>query len=460
MQRRGFVNAPLIMLSNGGVIGIDVAKTFPVRMVESGPAAGALAAAYYAEVLNLDRLLSFDMGGTTAKACIIEDRHPLISGQFEVDRIYRFKAGSGLPILIPSVDMIEIGAGGGSIASVSNLGLLKVGPQSAGSTPGPVCYGRGGQNPTVTDADLVLGYLRADNFLGGDMKLDLAGAEAALSALAERLGTPMRDVAAGIYRVVGESMTAAARAHAIDRGIDYRGVPLFAFGGAGPVHACYVADLLDSPMVIYPPLASVLSAFGTLVTPPRLDLSQGALSRLSVLNWEDVDRITDKLVEQATAGLGSAGCKPADITFQFGADLRYFGQQNEVTVWLNKDPRQKHDAAWIRAMFETNYEKLYSLRLPDVDVEIVSWRLVATGPVAARDNRLTLAAAPAKPKSRRSARFENGEVETPVYDRPDLAVGQVIEGPAIIEERETTIIILPGWRAKVDPTGCIMASKE
>ena len=460
MQKRGFVNAPLIMLSNGGVIGIDVAKTFPVRMVESGPAAGALAAAYYAEVLNLDRLLSFDMGGTTAKACIIEDRHPLISGQFEVDRIYRFKAGSGLPILIPSVDMIEIGAGGGSIASVSNLGLLKVGPQSAGSTPGPVCYGRGGQNPTVTDADLVLGYLRADNFLGGDMKLDLAGAEAALSALAERLGTPMRDVAAGIYRVVGESMTAAARAHAIDRGIDYRGVPLFAFGGAGPVHACYVADLLDSPMVIYPPLASVLSAFGTLVTPPRLDLSQGALSRLSVLNWEDVDRITDKLVEQATAGLGSAGCKPADITFQFGADLRYFGQQNEVTVWLNKDPRQKHDAAWIRAMFETNYEKLYSLRLPDVDVEIVSWRLVATGPVAARDNRLTLAAAPAKPKSRRSARFENGEVETPVYDRPDLAVGQVIEGPAIIEERETTIIILPGWRAKVDPTGCIMASKE
>lgn len=460
LKKRGFVNDPLIMLSNGGVIGIDIAKKFPVRMVESGPAAGALAAAYYAEVLGLDRLLSFDMGGTTAKACIIEDRHPLIAGDFEVDRIYRFKAGSGLPILIPSVDMIEIGAGGGSIASVSNLGLLKVGPQSAGSTPGPIAYGRGGQNATVTDADLVLGYLSADNFLGGDMKLDLAGAEKQLAKLGEKLGTSTRDVAAGIYRVVGESMTAAARAHAVDRGIDYRGAPLFAFGGAGPVHACYVADLLESPMVIYPPLASVLSAFGTLVTPPRLDLSQGALSLLSALKWDDVDRVISKLVADASAGLASAGCKPADITLQFGADLRYFGQQNEVTAWFDTDPRKKHDAKWVRAVFEDSYEKLYSLRLPDVDVEIVSWRLVATGPVASRDSRIALQTAPAKPTGKRSARFGAKDIDTPVYARKDLAKGQTVDGPAIIEERETTIIILPGWRAKVDATGCIMATKE
>jgi N-methylhydantoinase A len=460
LSKRGFVNDPLIMLSNGGVIGIDIAKKFPVRMVESGPAAGALAAAYYAEVLGLDRLLSFDMGGTTAKACIIEDRHPLISGNFEVDRIYRFKTGSGLPILIPSVDMIEIGAGGGSIASVSNLGLLKVGPQSAGSTPGPVAYGRGGQNPTVTDADLVLGYLSADNFLGGDMKLDLAGAEEQLAKLGKSLGTSVRDVAAGVYRVVGESMTAAARAHAVDRGIDYRGVPLFAFGGAGPVHACYVAELLDSPMVIYPPLASVLSAFGTLVTPPRLDLSQGALSRLSALKWDDVDRIVTKLVADASSGLASAGCKPSDIKFQFGADLRYFGQQNEVTAWFDTDPRQKHDAARVRAIFEDAYEKLYSLRLPEVDVEIVSWRLVATGPVASRDSKVALQSTPAKPHGKRCARFGANDIETPVYARKDLARGQTLDGPAIIEERETTIIILPGWRARVDATGCIMASKE
>jgi len=460
LKKRGFANDPLIMLSNGGVIGIDIAKKFPVRMVESGPAAGALAAAYYAEVLGLDRLLSFDMGGTTAKACIIEDRHPLISGHFEVDRIYRFKTGSGLPILIPSVDMIEIGAGGGSIASVSNLGLLKVGPQSAGSAPGPVAYGRGGENPTVTDADLVLGYLSADNFLGGDMKLDLAAAEKQLAKLGNSLGTSVRDVAAGIYRVVGESMTAAARAHAVDRGIDYRGVPLFAFGGAGPVHACYVAELLDSPMVIYPPLASVLSAFGTLVTPPRLDLSQGALSRLSALKWDDVDRIVAKLVADAGSGLASAGCKPSDIKFQFGADLRYFGQQNEVTAWFDSDPRNQHDAASVRAVFEDAYEKLYSLRLSEVDVEIVSWRLVATGPVASRDSKVALQSAPAKPHGKRNARFGASDIETPVYARKDLAKGQTVDGPAIIEERETTIIILPGWRARVDATGCIMASKE
>jgi N-methylhydantoinase A len=414
LKKRGFANDPLIMLSNGGVIGIDVASQYPVRMVESGPAAGALAAAYFADVLGLDRLLSFDMGGTTAKACIIEGREPLVVGDFEVDRIYRFKSGSGLPILIPSVDMIEIGAGGGSIASVSDLGLLKVGPQSAGSTPGPVAYGRGGEKPTVTDADLVLGYLSADNFLGGDMKLDRTGAERQLAKLAQALGTTMLEAAAGIYRVVGESMTAAARAHAIDRGIDYRGLPLFAFGGAGPVHACYVADLLDSPVVIYPPLASVLSAFGTLVTPPRLDLSRGALARLSKLDWSHASDVLTQLVDDARKGLASAGCAAGDITYRFGADMRYFGQQNEVTAWFDTDPRLKHDPVWLREVFEQGYERLYSLRLPDVDIEIVSWRVVATGPAASRDSVPVLAGVAGKPNSKRKARFDDTDVEAPV----------------------------------------------
>src|SRR3954468_2606479 len=445
LKQRGFVHDPLIMLSNGGVIGIDVAKRFPVRMVESGPAAGALAAAYYAEVLGLDRMLSFDMGGTTAKACIIEDRTPLVVGNFEVDRIYRFKSGSGLPILIPSVDMIEIGAGGGSIASISDLGLLKVGPQSAGSTPGPVCYGRGGTQPCVTDADLVLGYLSADNFLGGDMKLDLSSAENQLAALAQKLGTSLAETASGIYRVVGESMTAAARAHAVDRGIDYRGLPLFAFGGAGPVHACFVAELLESPVVIYPPLASVLSAFGTLVTPPRLDLGRGALARLSSLDWAQVKAVLDELEADARAGLASAGCSPADITLRFGADIRYFGQQNEVTTWCDSDPRQKPDAAWLRGLFEDEYNKLYHLRLPEVDVEVVSWRLIATGPSAARETSSALSSAPAKAKISRKAHFNGADIDTPVYQRRDLAQDQAIKGPAIIEERETTIIILPDW---------------
>jgi N-methylhydantoinase A len=460
LKERGFAHDPLIMLSNGGVIGVDVAGNFPVRMIESGPAAGALAATYYAEVLGLDRLLSFDMGGTTAKACVIEDSKPLVTGHFEVDRIYRFKTGSGLPILIPSVDMIEIGAGGGSIASISDLGLLKVGPQSAGSTPGPVAYGRGGTSPTVTDADLVLGYLSADGFLGGEMRLDRDGAVRQLGALADRLGTSVGDVATGIYRVVGESMAAAARAHAADRGIDYRGLPLFAFGGAGPVHACYVADLLESPMVIYPPLASVLSAFGTLVTPPRLDLGQGALSRLSSLDWNAVDKIIDRLVDEARHGLASAGCKGSDIQFEFGADMRYFGQQNEVSVTFDADPRQRHDAVWLRHAFEAAYERLYSFRLPEVDVETVIWRLVATGPVAHRDSTPSLNTHPNKTPTHRKARFNGHDVDTPVYARRDLACDQRVDGPAIIEERETTIVILPGWRATVDRTGCIMAAKR
>src|SRR5262249_22836124 len=268
------------------------------------------------------------------------------------------------------------------------------------------------------------------------------------------------ETASGIYRVVGESMTAAARAHAADRGIDYRGLPLFAFGGAGPVHACYVAELLESPIVIYPPLASVLSAFGTLVTPPRLDLGRGALSRLSGLDWQQVDAILSELVRDARSGLASAGCKPDDLGFQFGADLRYFGQQNEVTTWFDADPRETHDIAWVRKLFESTYENLYSLRLPDVDVEVVSWRLVATGPSASRRSVPELAATPAKPKTRRKARFHRNDIDTPVYERRELARDQGIRGPAIIEERETTIIILPGWRANVHATGCIMASKE
>lgn len=460
LKQRGFVNDPLIMLSNGGVIGIDVARRFPVRMVESGPAAGALAAAYYAELLGLDRLLSFDMGGTTAKACIVEDRQPLVVGTFEVDRMYRFKAGSGLPILVPSVDIIEIGAGGGSIASVSDLGLLKVGPQSAGSLPGPVCYGRGGQKPTVTDADLVLGYLSADNFLGGEMKLDLEAAKKQLSPLAHALGTSLMEAAWGIYRVIGESMTAAARAHAIDRGIDYRGLPLLAFGGAGPVHACFVAELLESPVVIYPPLASVLSAFGTLVTPPRLDLGRGALSRLSALDWEHADAVVAELVREARDGLASAGCRPDELVFRFGAEMRYFGQQNEVTTWLDADPRAKHDTAWLRGQFEAAYERLYTLRLPDVDAEVVSWRLIAIGPSLPRHSTPALAERPRGRKATRKAHFNGAEIETPVYDRGHLARAQRIVGPAIIEERETTIIILPGWHATADDSGCIMARRE
>ena len=218
--------------------------------------------------------------------------------------------------------------------------------------------------------------------------------------------------------------------------------------------------MLESPVVIYPPLASVLSAFGTLVTPPRLDLGRGALARLSALAWTDVDSLLSELVQDARNGLASAGCKPAEIALRFGADMRYFGQQNEVTTYFDADPREKHDLAWARESFEREYEKLYSLRLPEVDVEVVSWRLIATGPSASRDTSSALSSASAKAKRSRKARFDGADVDTPVYARRELAADQTIRGPAIIEERETTIIILPGWTARVHATGCIMATRE
>ena len=459
LGERSMRKDPLIMLSNGGVIGAQVAGQFPVRMIESGPAAGALVAAHYAQLLGLDRLLSFDMGGTTAKACVIIDQSPLVSGRFEVDRRYRFKEGSGMPCLAPAIDMIEIGAGGGSIAHVDNLGLLKVGPQSAGSQPGPVCYRRGGVSPTVTDADLVLGFLDAENFLGGDMKLDRAGAAREIGALGARLGSDVEETALGIYRVVGESMAAAARTHATDRGIDYRGLPLLAFGGAGPVHACYVADRLESGTVIFPPLASVLSAYGTLVTPLRLDLQRSAVTSLANIDWSAAMRHVDEMQTQSHAALVDAGAPAAAVHFAFSAEMRYAGQQNEVKVELTNVWVEQRDAAAIRTAFETTYETMYQMRLPQADVEIVAWGVTAFGPKVNRELTMTLPSKQGQANGQRRVYFERTPRTVDVYDRALLAVGQTIAGPAIIEERETTLVIPPGWRVQVNALACVIATK-
>jgi len=462
LRARGFVHAPMVMLSNGGVIGVAIAGSFPVRMIESGPAAGALAASYYADTLGLDRLLAFDMGGTTAKACLIEDGKPFVSGFFEVDRKYRFKAGSGYPLTIPSVDMIEIGAGGGSIATCDALKLLKVGPQSAGSMPGPVCYGNGGQDICVTDADLALGLLDADHFLGGEMRLDLATMRERLAALSADLGVAPADAAAGIYRIVGETMASAARAHAVDRGVDYRGIPLLAFGGAGPLHACYVAELLGSTTVIVPPNASVLSAFGMLVTPVRYDLVRGALGKLEAMDWTIAEGMFNDMVSAGTQALEDAGVAGKDVRFSFGGDLRYYGQAHEVTVTFDGDPRESRDVVRMRESFERTYEAQYGLRLPDNDVEVVNWRVTCTGPSILRGASPTLAATRGAPSRTRSVHLGSGgrrDVRYAVYERNALAAGQEIAGPAIIEERETTTVILPGWSARIDRTGCIIAER-
>ncbi|NWG23686.1 MAG: hydantoinase/oxoprolinase family protein [Pseudorhodoplanes sp.] len=455
----GFANTPLIMLSSGGVVGAETAGRHPVRMIESGPAAGALAACHYAEKLGIDRLMSFDMGGTTAKACLIENGEPLITGLFEVDRRYRFTEGSGLPVTVPSIDMIEIGAGGGSIAHVDDLGLLKVGPESAGSSPGPACYGRGVDKPTVTDADLVLGLLDAANFLGGDMKLDLAAAKKAIDGLAVKLGVTPVQAARGIYRIVTETMASAARTHATDRGIDYRGMPLFAFGGAGPVHACEVAMLLQSSFVIVPPQSSVLSAFGTLVTPIRLDLVRSSLSRLAAIDWDRAGRVLDELADEAYAALEEAGCPRGNVTLIFGADLRYLGQQHEVSVTLDADPRIQRDSAAIAKTFEQAYRVLYGVNPSHVPIELVTWRLTARGPVTPFDRELAPGGTPGKPKRWRTVDAWSDGASVPVYDRKSLAVDQTISGPAIIEERETTTVLPPDWTATIDRFGCIIARK-
>jgi N-methylhydantoinase A len=458
LRAENFANEPLIMLSSGGIIGVEIAGKNPVRMIESGPAAGALAASHYAEVLGLDRLMSFDMGGTTAKACLIEDRKPLVTGVFEADRKYRFKEGSGMPVTIPSIDMIEIGAGGGSIAHVDDLGLLKVGPESAGAEPGPACYGRGGQNPTVTDADLVLGLLDAGNFLGGDMRLDLAAAEAAMARVGSQIGTGVTETARGIFRIVAEAMAAATRAHATDRGVDYRGLPLFAFGGAGPVHACEVGALLSSTSVIFPPQASVLSAFGTLVTPVRLDLVRSALGMLDAIDWARTDRLFGEMADEGLTALANAGCARDEVTMTFGADLRYFGQQNEVSVTFPTDPRRGRDAGAIRAGFERAYLAQYGFNPSHVPVEIVSWRLTVRGPLVPFHPAAGKAGAVAAPKRLRPVHLWGDNAAVPVYERASLGAGAALDGPAIVEERETTIVIPPGWHAVVDAFGCVIAT--
>ncbi|MHB8528902.1 MAG: hydantoinase/oxoprolinase family protein [Caulobacteraceae bacterium] len=460
LAEAGVPNRPLIMLSSGGIIGAEVAGRNPVRMIESGPAAGALAAAWYAERLGLDRLLSFDMGGTTAKACLIENRKPLVTGSFEVDRMYRFHEGSGMPLTVPSIDMIEIGAGGGSIAGVDPLGLLKVGPRSAGSSPGPACYGLGGSEATVTDADLLLGLLDADNFLGGDMDLDKPAAEAAMARLGEELGVETMSAARGVYRIVAEAMAGAARAHAADRGVDHRGLSLLAFGGAGPVHACEVGALLESAAVIFPPRASVLSAFGTLVTPVRLDLVRSALGDLAALDWTEVDALLNEMSEEGLAALEEAGCERETVRLRFGADLRYLGQQNELGILFDHDPRENRDTGMIAAVFEEAYKAQYGVNPSHVPLELVSWRLTAQGPLIAVEEPRRSRSGPGAAKSSRPVALWPAAGPVPVFDRSALAAGQTLAGPAIVEERETTIVLPPAWTAVVDDLGCIVATRS
>ncbi|WP_420640173.1 hydantoinase/oxoprolinase family protein [Candidatus Poriferisocius sp.] len=467
LSAEGFGGSVLMMLSNGGVVSADDAAAAPIRLVESGPAAGALAARWFARRLGEDRLLAFDMGGTTAKATLVEDGEPALTTTFEVARRYRFKKGSGFPVSVPSVDLVEIGAGGGSLAHLDQFGLLKVGPESSGADPGPACYGRGGTRPAVTDADVVLGLLDPDAFLGGDMPLDAERARAAFQPVAEGLDLPVVDTAAGVYEVVSQNMAAAARMHAVERGVDLRGVTLLAFGGAGPPHACRVAELLDSNRVVFPVNASVLSAFGTLVSPVRIDLARSWPVMLAEVDAAERDARLQELRDEGRRVLRSAGVPEADIGFRYGIDARYTGQGNEITIWVGEGDVWSATDDEVVAAFEAEYRRIYGMTIDDVGIEVVTWRLSARAePVEIDTDAPDVApAAPdqsPRPASTRPAVFgrAQAEVEVPVYRRDQLRPGATFDGPALVEERETTSVIRPGWRVAVAHDASLIATRH
>lgn len=457
LERAGFGGALLLMLSSGGLATVDTASRFPVRLLESGPAAGALAAAAIGAAAGHADLLSFDMGGTTAKFAVIDRGEPLLAHGFEVDRRYRFKKGSGLPVSLPVIEMIEIGAGGGSVARVDALGLLKVGPDSAGADPGPVCYGRGGTEPTVTDADLVLGYLDPDFFLGGGMGLDRDGARRAIEEkIAGPLGMPVERAAWGIHQVVNESMASAARIHAYERGKDPRTLPVFAFGGAGPVHGFRVAAALGSPTLVAPLGAGVMSAVGFLSAPVAFDFVRSAPNRLDEIDWDRVNALVAEMEAEGRDLLLASGVPDGAIAHAAVAEMRYVNQGHEISVPLPAGPLGPAHAVEIQTRYEAEYRRLYGRLGPPVPVEAINWRVVSSGPrpalrmVTAAGETTTNAAEAIK--GTRHAWFPETEgwCDTPVYDRYGLGPGARFAGPAIVEERESTVIVGPGAACAID----------
>jgi N-methylhydantoinase A len=444
-----------VMQSSGGIALPEEARRLPIRLVESGPAAGALAAAQAARERGESRLLSFDMGGTTAKACVIDDGVPLVAREFEVARADRFKKGSGLPVRVPVIEMIEIGAGGGSIARVDRLGLLKVGPDSAGADPGPACYGLGGRLPTVTDADLILGYLDGDFFLGGRMRLDRDAAGRAIAEhVARPLGLDLTQAAWGIHRVVNENMAAAARIHGIERGKDLRSYPLFAFGGAGPVHCWQVAKILKVPRILLPFGAGAMSAYGLLSAPLAFDFVRTRHERLDAPDWSEVNGLLEAMEAEGRERLTRAGVPASAVTVKRVAEMRYLGQGHEVEAALPEGRLSGDSLAAIAASFETAYRALYH-RLPQgVPIEALNWRVTVAGPAprVTMGPAARMAGASVARKGTRRAWFAeaDGYVETPVYDRYALEPGTELAGPAIVEERESTAVIGPGGRCRID----------
>jgi len=457
LDARGFRGRFTLMQSSGGTITPDAARRFPIRLLESGPAGGALVTAFFGAQLARRDLVAFDMGGTTAKLCLIRDGRPEIAPSIEAARVHRFKRGSGLPVTVPVVDMMEIGAGGGSVARVDTLGLLKVGPHSAGASPGPASYGLGGDDATVTDACVVLGYFDPGSFLGGTMRLDRDAAERALERLGAQVGLDPIAAAWGVYQIVSENMAAAARVYLIERGQDPRRFAMVAFGGAGPAHAPRVARILGVEEVIVPRASGVASALGFLVSPTSFDLVHSHPGVLDALEWTQVTALYEAMEAQGRALLRDPGVRPEEVTCRRRADARLAGQFHDIEIPVPDGRLAETHAPVLAAAFEAEYRRLYSTFLPGRQVQVLNWRVLVTGPPPA----LALARTGAPPgtdgaaalRGRRAAYFPETEgfVEVPVYDRDRLVPGARVRGPAIVEEREATTVVGPGDALTVDP---------
>lgn len=454
LLRSGFAGNFYLMLSSGSTALASAAEDQPIRLVESGPAAGALAAAHFGGLAGHADLISFDMGGTTAKVSLIHNGEPTIASNLEVARVHRFTKGSGYPLQFPTVDILESGAGGGSIAWVDNLGLLKVGPLSAGSNPGPASYGFGGDQPTVTDADLILGYLNPDYFLGGEMSLDGSAAERALRPIAEQFGWSVVEAADAIHRLVNENMAAAARIHILEKARDPRNYAMICFGGAGPVHAAGVAKILGNPEVVVAPGAGVASAIGLLIAPIAFDFAHSYPTMLASADWSVVRELFTRMEQQGRQMLADAGVKDSDIRVERSVDGRFQGQLHEIQVPLPDYSRDIEIESFI-SNFNAAYKSLYHY-LPDhTPIELLTWRSRVSGR-RAPIKQTVLAESGRDPspahKGCRQAYFAEagGFVETPIFDRYRLGATMALEGPAIVEERESTIVLRPNMRAVVD----------
>ncbi|MEC9285339.1 MAG: hydantoinase/oxoprolinase family protein [Pseudomonadota bacterium] len=454
------ISCPMLMMtSGGGLTTFETAARFPIRLVESGPAGGAILAAQIAAELNLDKVLSFDMGGTTAKICLIDSAVPQFSRAFEVDRRYRFKKGSGLPVRIPVIEMVEIGAGGGSIASVDNLSRVRVGPESTGSEPGPACYGKEGREATVTDADVVMGRIDEERFASGNITLDVdAAARAVKEAVGDVLDFDLHHAAFAISEIVDENMATAARSHASEWGKALAGRTLIAFGGAAPIHAARLASKLGIERVLIPADASVGSAIGFLIAPVSYEVVRSRYLTLSAFDGELIQAVIAEMREEATAIVSSAsiGQSVTEITKAY---MRYIGQGYEVAVEF--DPRYTRNQM-IEA-FEESYADLYGRIIPGLDIEVLSWTLTLT---AERKGSIPIdeTSTSASHDGDYPMRLMNDDgqlVPTKVISRDQLSTDEPLQGPMLVIEDQTTTVVPSRFAFHLDARGhVVMESVE